>query len=319
MANGVVRVEKKRTNLIGLIIVFAVLIGAFCFGLYYYIQNPQKVRAIFKKDEVYINEKTDSQGNVVVGNNSLQPVKFDMKQVYYSRDYGYDVYVESVETANNGYTVNMLIKTSGRLYPTKMTILDVLVDGYSTGITFDIKLEEEESEYKVDFFIKKTTLAELEITRFSKLSFYFYCEIDGREFKIDRAFKSVDSFSYEKVDNRKSGLINLGKKDGLTIYFYKILQDKEFYYLYFLAKGDNHKHNHYIQLKKLIINDEIYNYEAEFETFARESAMKQFYLKIPRKDFEKINNFNVQFFLITDDEKDEEKNIYITNSFRVNI
>ena len=34
MANGVVRVEKKRTNLIGLIIVFAVLIGAFCFGLY---------------------------------------------------------------------------------------------------------------------------------------------------------------------------------------------------------------------------------------------------------------------------------------------
>ena len=317
MANGVVRVEKKRASYIGLIIFFSLVVSVFCFGLYLYIQNPQKVKAFFKKDEVYIEEKTDSKGNVVIGNNALLQVSFDHVEIFKSKK-GLKVYIESVERANNGYTVTVLFKASSDLSYADVKVLDVLIDGYSIGEEFKISIREPEEEVKKDFFIKKTTMAELEMTRFSRISMYFH--VDYGNDKYEDFFGEAETFSYEKIDNRKKGLINLGTNDKLTIYYYKVLQDKDFYYIYFLLKEKNYNYNHYVQLKKLIINDEVYNYEDELNIYMRENTMKQFYLKIPRKDFDEISSFRISFYLISDKGGDfGENTIYITESFKVNV
>ena len=322
MANGVIRVEKKRTNVYGLIIVFAIIIGAFCFGLYYYIQNPQKVRSFFKKDEVYIEEKTDTKGNVVIGNNELLPVKMENKEIYddIARQ-GLDIYVDSVERANNGYTVNLSFIVDGSNGTADIKCLDVLVDGYSTDITFEKHISAD-GKYYLDFFIKKAVLAELEITRWSKLGIYFYIVYDkDTEYEeVENYYGEVESFSYEKVDNRKKGLIRLNDKDNLYIDFYKLLQDKDYYYFYFLAREKNTNYNHFIQVKKLMINGEIYNYDGDLEVYARYGAMKEFYIKIPRKNYEKIDNFSISFFLISDNSDNfADRIISITNAYSVSV
>ncbi|MBR6133561.1 MAG: hypothetical protein IKQ29_02460 [Bacilli bacterium] len=313
MANGVVRVEKKRVSYVGLIIVFSILVSAFCFGLYLYIQNPQKVKAFFKKDEVYIEEKTDSKGNVIVGNNALLPVDFEHKKIFDNR--GLVIYIESVERANNGYTVTVLFTSSDRLSYADIKVNDVLIDGYSIDTSFKASIREPSEEVTTSFFIKKQTMAELEMTRFTKISMFFHIDFSEDKTKGEDFFGTAESFTYEKIDNRKKGLITVANKDNLIIYYYKLLQDKEFYYLYFILKGNNFNHNHYLQLKKLLINEEVYNYENNFEIYIRNNSMKQFYLKIPRKDFESIKNFRASFYIITDEGEDyNSRVVYITNA-----
>ncbi len=319
MANGVVRVEKKRTSFVGLIILFSVIVSIFCFGLYYYIQNPQKVKAFFRKDEVYIDEKTDSKGNVIIGNNALLPVEFDHKKIYSSR-YGLTVYIESVEKANNGYTVNVLFESNSGLSYADVKVNDILIDGYSIDTGLKASIREPNEKVTKSFFIKKQTMAELEMTRFTRISMYFHTDFNEDKTKFEDYFGNAEIFTYEKVDNRKKGLITVSTKDNLTVYYYKLLQDKEFYYLYFIFKGANINYNHYVQLKRLIINEEIYNYDSSFELYIRCYSMKQFYLKIPRKDFDEINSFRISFFVVTDESEDySNRTVYITNSNMIRI
>ena len=309
----VVRMEKRRVNRGGLFLLIVFVVGALGFGIFYSIKHPEFIKSLFGKDDTYIEEKKDKDGNVVIGNNDLKKVEISNAPIYQYADFS--LVVTSVDYSKNGYTVKLKEEVNGIKPRVEIYCDDILLDGYSTGLTFEIKAVTD-TPGEAEVFIKKTILSELEMVQFDKMTFFLNISSYDTNGNVDKNkyTGSVTSTNLEKENNSKGNITFIDEKADIAIYFYKLLNDKENYYFYFLIKNNSNQYNADIEVNKFFINDELYNYE-ELDMTLHYNSTKFFYLKVPKKSFDKIESFRISYFLVVDRSPSELDNaIYITTS-----
>jgi len=99
-------------------------------------------------------------------------------------------------------------------------------------------------------------------------------------------------------------------QNKLRISYYKKIEAEDATYLYFQIDNSNQIDTQEVQLKKLVVNDEIYN-KASVKVKSHYDSKNIFFIKIPRKDYRKVDKFMASFYIIKD--ADGNKSIYSTN------
>ena len=118
----IVRLEKKRINKFGLVLLFIVLVCGIGGGVYYYFKNPDFVKSLFRKEEVLPEIKRDSEGNIV-GTGDL--VNIEMNDASILKSSAYEIILEKVELSNNGYTLFFNEKLYNHIYER----VDIICEG----------------------------------------------------------------------------------------------------------------------------------------------------------------------------------------------
>ena len=318
MANEVIRLEKRRVNKGGLVLLILVLLCCLAAGGYYLYKNPDTLAQIFGDENSKVVEKKDKEGNVVVSSNALQ--KIDMKDTIIYGTSDFVLSIVKVENSSSGYSVTVKEEVkNGYIKSIKIRCDEVLVDGFSTGAGFDIEADVQ-NESTTTFLIKKTTMAELSMLQFDRLTFFLKVDYvsketgDVEEGKTLTYSNTVTTSNIKKADNAQAGLLFIDEVDDVEIDFYRLLTDKDNYYFYFIFNNKSRTDNYNVQVKKFKVNGEVFNY-TDLDLSLHYFSKKLFYLKVPKKSFDKVENFNVSFFLIKDRSRDGlDDAIYISYS-----
>ena len=122
------------------------------------------------------------------------------------------------------------------------------------------------------------------------------------------------SFNNERsVNNNKTG-IKIDDLNGTIIQYYKTITDASNTYLYFLVENTLEKQNADIKIRKLIINDKVFDAK-EFDEKMGPQTKKLIYVEVPKDQFNKVKKFTISFFNISTSIEDESIGYYISNEY----
>ena len=147
--------------------------------------------------------------------------------------------------------------------------------------------------------INKTELDSLEISNFNKLSFYWRVSPSDST-KVSENIVHVSQPI--EANNDIKGLIEIDNRNGTLIRYYRTVEDNDKTYIYFDFKNESKTDNKIILIKKMIINDKIYD-ASSFE--------ENIYIKT---EFKNINSFTISFFVLVK-EDDKLVQTYISNEY----
>ena len=315
--NNMVRMEKKSSNKVGLILLMIIFLLAFGYGGYYLWKNWDNINWEFSLP--WQEKETDSSGRKIVDGNgqstsnvggsstSSKLLLPTMSEQKYERGGKYEIYVTNLQADDKGYTFDVELFSIDDTYT--LNCEKVLIDGFDTSTSFKIdspmgvrKLETER--------INKTELDALDITSFNELTLYMnVVSAKGETIQLNEVIHVTQPI---EANNTRKGLISIDDRNNVSISYYRTVEDNENTYIYFDFKNTNKK-NIFVLVKKLIINDELYDMSSFEESIYRESE-KIFSISIPKSSFSKINSFTISFFtLVKEDDKILET--YISNEY----
>lgn len=222
------------------------------------------------------------------------------------------VTVESVELDKKGFEISLTYKSKNNDYKRAeyIELNKIIVDD-------------------LDFQLDKMTINvdSTEIIKLSRPKFELYNK-DGFK-KIELFYKERNSDGEEVVGNLDLSFYNMiepttkiGKKisvdkkttvnGSINIYYWKRVVDSDNTYLYFYVEnGDGQKT---LSIKRLLLNDKIYDYPNLKEVFYSKTN-RGFAIKIPKKDIKKIKDMEITFFIKTEPKDNYGEGIYMTNEF----
>lgn len=308
---GLLRIEKKSTNKLGLFIVvilFLALVGA---SGYYFYRNGIS----FDFSLPWQTEKSKSESNNSKNNkgksesktkNQYDDPKFEDTVV--GNGYNYSINITNFRKTDFGYDIDINIENSKTPYT--FVLEKILVDGFDTTTKFSKKLEPLESISQT-IRINQTELDALDIISFSELTFYInVIDEEGKE-NIQKVL--MTSTALKTANNSRLGLIEIDRKNQTIVNYYKVLEDKDNTYIYFDFKNYGASRVQIISVKKLKINGQIYEYK-DLNEEVYHGAEKIISLTIPKKDFKKVENFSVSFTMLNE-ENGKKTAAYITNEY----
>lgn len=308
---GLLRIEKKSTNKVGLFIVvilFLALVGA---SGYYFYRNGIS----FDFSLPWQTEKSKSESNNSKNNkgksesktkNQYDDPKFEDTVV--GNGYNYSINITNFRKTDFGYDIDINIENSKTPYT--FVLEKILVDGFDTTTKFSKKLEPLESISQT-IRINQTELDALDIISFSELTFYInVIDEEGKE-NIQKVL--MTSTALKTANNSRLGLIEIDRKNQTIVNYYKVLEDKDNTYIYFDFKNYGASRVQIISVKKLKINGQIYEYK-DLNEEVYHGAEKIISLTIPKKDFKKVENFSVSFTMLNE-ENGKKTAAYITNEY----
>ena len=227
-----------------------------------------------------------------------------------------NITIDSIELTKKGYEIDITYNMNerSRYEPISIDLNKILVDG------LDFELD------KVT--INKSSNQIIEITR-PKFELY---NKDGFK-RLNIAYSERNTNNEESVGNleisipnRTSPTTKLGKRINIDkretvngkieLYYWKKVEDSDNTYLYFYAVNGLGKKT--ISVKKLLINDKLYDYK-ELKEELYPNSEKGFSIKIPKKDVKKIKKIEGAFFITTEEKDKYGKGIYLTNEYSLTI
>lgn len=306
---GLLRVEKKSTNKVGIFIVVILFLALVAASGYYFYRNGISLDFSLPwqtdKSKSENNKNAQGQSGSKTKNQYDDP-KFD--DTKFSGSYDYDITFTNFRKVKLGYDMDITITNS--TVPYSFTLEKILVDGYDTSASFTQKLEPHQSVTET-VRINQTELDALDITAFSELTFYIKTvDANGKE-KIED--ETILSKALKKANNARVGLIEIDRKNQTIVNYYKTQEDKDNTYIYFDFKNYSAGRIQLISVKKLKINGQIYEYKDLNETVYH-GAEKVISLTIPKKDFKKVENFSISFTMLNEI-NDKKTAAYITNEY----
>lgn len=311
--NDIVRMEKRATNKVGLFFLIITILLAGGFGILYLYEHHNEFDWDFKfawkedktpeeKDEPSKKEESSKDNNSKLIIPSLEEQKFNLGE--------YDTFeITDVKATDKGYVFTYKISANSS-NEVKFICEKVLIDGFDTSAKFETTAYNN-SYQNGTFTIVQTELDALNIKSFQKIEL-FMKKTPSKESKPE--YLKLNAYNNIKIDNKIKGLVKIDEKNSTIISYYQKIEDKDYTYLYFDIKNQDPNISEQISVKKLLINNKIYNYKDLKDTIYQR-AEKVIYIKIPKKDVKKVDKFTISFFLIEDNPKKENRNIYISNEY----
>lgn len=303
--------KKIFIDIVGIFIVLSLIIGTFLV-----IKNHEKIIAS-------LPISTDEDGKLVLGRKknttytrSKKLENPDSANSSAVRTSYLDVEIRNFKVTDNedGFTFTFVAKSRREDLENKIICEKMTVDGFEISNTFELEVPPGE-EAKINLKIDKTELDPYEITKPNLITFFIYEEASQKlNSKPERV--KVNIIYYASMDNSLQNLATIGTEADTTVSFYKQEEDLENTYLYFDAKNEANKNLTFIKIKKLLINDELYE-EADINIDVYYFTEKLFYIKIPRKEIPNIKKFTISFFIISGTESKTQQ-VYITNEYNHN-
>lgn len=313
----------KKRSLWKMVLIFMMIVFlcAFGFGSYYLIKNGNNIdwKALFEKK----GPKIDANGRTIIDgdggsttnevgstkDNKLSLPTMDEKTI------GKDTYVITINNLNaddKGYTFDVELTAIDTSY--NLNCEKVLIDGYDFMVSFNISAPMGTSK-KETIRINKTDLDALDINSFSNLRFYWYI---SNETKTDFKNEVVNVTQKISSDNTRKGLINIDqisidKSQKFNISYYQMVEDKEATYIYFDLKNNSNVKNVDVLVKKLIVNDKLYDVSSFSESMYMNSE-RIVGITIPKSEFSKVESFNISFFVIVK-ENNTISEMYTSNEY----
>lgn len=304
---SVIRMEKRATNKIGLFFLLLISIIGFSVGGYLLYQNRDNIDFTLpwnKKDEDKA-EKEDkpkpekNENNTSGGKLYLPEISPETNLLRQDKSTA-KLNITSLKATKEGYVLELKLTNVEFKGTIKIDCEKILIDEYELTPTFQMELvTESETDKTTKVTLPIAELENLEINNFRSLSFFINAlYIGNRDTEEDtKPIKSktiVTAFQDKFVDNTKETLTAFNAQDSVKIYYYKMLNVEDATYLYFLVDNTNKENNHQIEIKKLLVNQKIYN-TPSINVKSHHNSKTTFFIKIPRKDFQTVEEVTASF------------------------
>ena len=303
--NRVLRVEKRATNKIGLVILALVVIAGIGFGVYYVIKNKDNLSFYLpweknddndtrevkglksNKEEDYKRTETTAGSNIDI--NESTTIKAKLQSLKYDKEnYVFNLGLENIDFTD--YEVE---------------IVDIVIDNFSTRISDKIQISSGASK-SYDFTITKELLDRYRIDTFEEVVI---------NTKIINAYskESFDSIWTIRTENLSAvfpkTIQQVLEIEGIKIYYYRAAESKDNYFIYLLLDNTTGKNINYYYSKFVLDNKE---YDAS--SYAGKLYAKTKYvdaIKIPKKDFRSIKDLTLRVMTIIGDDISISKDVDI--------
>lgn len=309
------RLEKKATNKVGLLILFLV-VGLLGEGGYFVYQNKDNISFDFtmpwqkkdeeKKDDKTTTTKTDDKTII-----KRQNVKISSKQIYKRNNLTIDP--DSITyDEKDGYTVKLkaLYSSANNL---SISISHITVDGYQLENSADnISLVGNVSN-NVTVNIPVSFLDLYNLEEFSQVVLYGKVNQNSQNTTTNNDIKFV--VNTDKTTENTTSLANLepiNTNSDVKIYYYQIVSSKDENKIQILIDNQNDSVNYDFKINQLKINNTKYE-DVSFNETVNYNSKKFVYITIPTKKIKKIEEFEVSFFIL------DEDNLNITKANNIKI
>lgn len=295
--------SSSKIPLILFILIISIILILFLFLTIRIRNNP-------KEQEQEETKKTETQNVPIMDENSSYNEEASLvvptiaNPTLYRTD-TLNISLTDLTADKNGYILHIKATNTSNTKTYLFECNKIAIDGYETSATFKLML----SPYANETITTRITLEELnnlEIIDFNKLTFFLNISQNG---EVETTTREVRMSQHITIDNTKKGLLKVDEKNKVVISYYKKIEDETDTYLYFEIEN-NSKKNQVIQIKKLVLNNKLYNIE-DFKETTHFETKKIFYIKIPKKEIESITKLRISFFLF--DPLENGKATYITN------
>lgn len=308
--------EKRATNKVGLIILFLVVVGLLGVGGYFVYQNKDNISFDFtmpwqkkdeeKKDDKTTTTKTDDKTII-----KRQNVKISSKQIYNRNNLTIDP--DSITyDEKDGYIVKLkaLYSSANNL---SISISHITVDGYQLENSADnISLVGNvSSNISVNIPVSFLDLYSLE--EFSQVVLYGKVNQNSQNTTTNNDIKFV--VNTDKTTENTTSLANLepiNTNSDVKIYYYQIVSSKNENKIQILIDNQNDSVNYDFKINQLKINNTKYE-DVSFNETVNYNSKKFVYITIPTKKIKKIEEFEVSFFIL------DEDNLNITKANNIKI
>lgn len=225
--------------------------------------------------------------------------------------------LDSINLDKKGFELDMSYNNSRKYWyhePVSIEIKKLLVDDLDFQID---KVTIEKSSNKI-IKISRPKFELYNKNGFKKLTFYYKETNDVGE--TNEGFFDITVLNRTTPTTKLGRRINIDTKntaDGtISIYYWKKLTDDSNTYLYFYAENKGGSKD--ITIKKLLINDKLYDYSDLNEEIYTNSSLG-FALTIPKKDVKNIKKIDISFFVKTKPKDNYGEGIYIMNEYSATI
>lgn len=311
---NIVRMEKKATNHLGLIIVLIIALVGGGFGAYYLYEHRNE----FIWDIPLPGQNDDNNGgkNSSSGSNKNGELIVPRLKTTTIADGHSSLEIINITASSKGYEISLkatVKKDASIIYQSE----HILIDGYNTTAEFNISDSRDtggtgqvgtEGTFRID----KTELDALGIKSFKNLVIYYTYQTPTETSKVLR--KRIDAYNDFNFDNSRQGLVEIDRKNDTIISYYQTIEDKEYTYIYFDFKNEDHLTSERVMIKKLLINGDLYDYP-DFNEEIYKGSETILYLKIPKKIIKEVNNFTVSFILIEEYKEENLQSVYVTTEY----
>lgn len=328
---SLIRMEKKATNHVGLFFVLLLTATGLVLGGYLLYENKDNIDFILPWEKEEYDEQEhdpiidDKEDNTSNGKLYLPEINSSVN-IIAGNELKLGLYITKIKATEKGYQIEFELKNdpsaeSDIAYlkdgTIKLKCKKILVDDFEVSPTFELEFNKDsKTSDKKTITIPIEELENLEMVTFNSLFLFMTMEREPLEYIEDEEEETLElegmilAYQDLNVSNAKNIKKSFSVQNKVRISYYKKIEAEDATYLYFQIDNTNQIDNHEIQLKKLVINDEVYN-KASVKVKSHYDAKSIFFIKIPRKDYRKVDKFIASFYIIKDD--NGNKSIYSTN------
>lgn len=315
-SDNIVHMEKKATNKFGLFLVFLAIIAIFGGGGFLIYKYRNQIDWEFKLPWKKSEEKTDNSKNETTTSNKKKNRDLIVPTVRTGSviKEGNSIFeITDVKGDDRGYLFTAQLTTNVEW--STITVEGILLDGYYTEATLELSDTKDIGDQvgsQATFRVSQTDLDKLNVNGFTRVNVFYILEEPNQKYNLKMG---VINFKTEyTITNGNKGLIKIDEKGSLLIEYSKIVKADNATYIYFEAQNNDLTSNREILIKKLMINNRIYEMP-EFTEAIYRGSRKSFYIKIPTSKIKDVDEFLVSFYIISRDSDGNNKGIYITNEY----
>lgn len=327
---SLIRMEKRATNHVGLFFVLLLTAIGLGVGGYLLYKNKDNLDLILpwekqehdeEEHEPIIDDKEDNTSN---GKLFLPEINPDTN-IISGNEFKLGLYIKKIKATEKGYVIDFEYKNDANVEPNveyikdgtiKLKCTKILIDEFEVSPTFELEFNNKnKTSDKTTITIPIEELENLEVVTFNSLYFFVTMEREDVE-NIEEEDEIFDvegmilAYQDLNISNVKKIEKSYTVQNKVRISYYKKIEAEDATYLYFQTENSHQEYTQEIQLKKLLVNDEIYN-KTSLKIKNHYDSKNIFFIKIPRKEYRKVDKFTASFYVIKDN--DGNKSIFSTN------
>ena len=316
----VVNLEKRAVNKPGLILLFIIVLVGLGFGGYYFYNNRDYFSFYFPWENK-TNNGTNEAGEKIdkkTGFRLPKEAKIKRDQMEVVKDEkgnsktmsGYNkvdfIINDIIYDKEKGFTLNMAFNNDNDDL-VKISVYNIDLDGYQTGLTFDEMINPKSSSNK-PILLPNNILDLYHISIFNEIT--FYTKVTIGEDTTDTTIKI--QISGTSTRDNITPIERIGKTDNITFNYYKVIEEKDRYILYIgITNNENFDITYYVN-KFMIDNKEYKSTVPGKKIYSLSTFVDR--IEIFKSDYKNIKNVTMSFFAVTDN-----NNIYQTKEKEVQL
>lgn len=281
-------VKKKKKKPLIILIIILVIIAIVCTVYFVILPNIHHEKETSQDDSSteYVGEDKvyDEESGLIIPTN-YDTLIYDRKNMTLN--------VTDLKADKTGYIISLTFTNTSSDYVT-LNCLTVLIDGFETSANFSLS-SYENIPASTTITIPKTELDLLEINDFNSITFLTEF-VSNRETNNFTESITLYTNQIDSVDNKKN-VIKFDELSNIALSIYAKKEDADYTYLYFDIKNKSYDDIYKIMVNKLYVNGLIYNY-TNLEEIVHYQSERVFYLKIPKKEYPKVEKINISFFFV---------------------